>query len=243
MTEQEWLDSADPCVMLDFLQARGDIPERKIRLFTAACCRRIWPLLTDERSRRTVEVLEKYADGMAGADELSEAAQGAEQATYGHISADATQPSQAILTAVVSALPPEYPGEHDEFRVDYFQDATESLCDVAFAAADALGLKQWTDERYLAEQAEWAAHCELLRCIAGNPFRPALPLPAAVLAWNDETIRRLAQSIYDTRAFEQMPVLADALEEAGCTDGAILEHCRGPGPHARGCWVMDLLTQ
>jgi hypothetical protein len=51
----------------------------------------------------------------------------------------------------------------------------------------------------------------------------------------------LAQGIYDERAFERLPILADALEDAGCTDAAILVHCRGPGPHVRGCWVVDLI--
>jgi hypothetical protein len=53
--------------------------------------------------------------------------------------------------------------------------------------------------------------------------------------------RSAGEAIYTDRAFDRLPILADALEEAGCTDAAILEHCRGPGPHVRGCWVVDLL--
>jgi hypothetical protein len=52
---------------------------------------------------------------------------------------------------------------------------------------------------------------------------------------------QLARSLYEERRFEDMPVLADALEEAGCQDAAVLEHCRGPGPHVRGCWVLDVV--
>jgi hypothetical protein len=59
---------------------------------------------------------------------------------------------------------------------------------------------------------------------------------------NDQAAFRIAQSIYEERAFERMPVLADALLDAGCTDEQVLEHCRGSGPHIRGCWVIDLLT-
>jgi hypothetical protein len=80
----------------------------------------------------------------------------------------------------------------------------------------------------------------LFRCIAGNPFRPVTGNPAW-LAWSGGTTPRLAQAIYDERAFGRLPVLADALEDAGCADAEILGHCRGPGPHARGCWVVDLL--
>jgi hypothetical protein len=71
--------------------------------------------------------------------------------------------------------------------------------------------------------------------VIGNPFRPVTP------AWQSDAVVRLAQAIYDERAFERLPILADALAEAGCDHAAILEHCRGPGPHVRGCWVVDLL--
>jgi hypothetical protein len=75
----------------------------------------------------------------------------------------------------------------------------------------------------------------LLRCIVGNPFRPVAFDPA----WRSETAVSLASSIYEERAFDRMPILADALEEAGCDHADVLAHCRGPGPHARGCWVID----
>jgi hypothetical protein len=84
----------------------------------------------------------------------------------------------------------------------------------------------------------WRAN--LLRDIFGNPFRPAT-LDPAWLRWNDDAIPKLAQAIYDERSFDRLPVLADALEDAGCTDAEILKHCRQPGPHVRGCWVVDLL--
>jgi hypothetical protein len=84
------------------------------------------------------------------------------------------------------------------------------------------------------------AQVPLLRDIFGNPFQPPTLAPAW-LAWNNATIPRLAQEIYDSRAFERLPILADALEEAGCTNADILNHCRQPGPHARGCWVVDLI--
>ena len=79
-----------------------------------------------------------------------------------------------------------------------------------------------------------------LRDIFGNPFRP-VTLDHAWLRWNDGAAVAIAQRIYDERRFQDLPILADALEEAGCTSGDILEHCRGPGPHVRGCWVVDLV--
>jgi hypothetical protein len=61
------------------------------------------------------------------------------------------------------------------------------------------------------------------------------------LSWNDGIVPKLAQAIYDDRVFDRLPILADALEEAGCTNADILNHCRQPGEHVRGCWVVDLL--
>jgi hypothetical protein len=80
-------------------------------------------------------------------------------------------------------------------------------------------------------------HVALLRDVFGNPFRPVSFEPA----WRTSQARALAQTAIEDRHFEDLPLLADALEEAGCADEAILSHLRGPGPHARGCWVVDLV--
>jgi hypothetical protein len=85
--------------------------------------------------------------------------------------------------------------------------------------------------------AEGAAQTHLLRDIFGNPFRPVTLDPT----WKTPAVVQLARSLYEERRFTDMPVLADALEEAGCQDAAVLGHCRGSGPHVRGCWVVDLL--
>jgi hypothetical protein len=79
-----------------------------------------------------------------------------------------------------------------------------------------------------------------IREIFGNPFRPVSVDPSWV-AWNDGTVVKLAQAIYDDRTFDHLPILADALEEAGCDNADILNHCRKPGVHVRGCWVVDLI--
>ena len=87
---------------------------------------------------------------------------------------------------------------------------------------------------------ERALLVESVQDIVGNPFHP-IAISPHWLAWEDGTVRRIAQAIYDERAFERLPILADALEDAGCDKADILSHCRGPGPHVRGCWVVDLL--
>ena len=95
---------------------------------------------------------------------------------------------------------------------------------------------------------EQAVQCGLVRDILGNPFRPAPTAGRAQLTWNEQVVIRLAQSAYDDRILPggildpaRLAILADALEEAGCTNADILSHLRGPGPHVRGCWAVDLL--
>src|SRR5262249_21307998 len=81
-------------------------------------------------------------------------------------------------------------------------------------------------------------YCDLLRCIYGNPFRSAA-VDLTWFGWEDSrTVIKLAEGVYEERSFDRLPILADALEDAGCTDAAILNHLRGPGPHVRGCWAL-----
>jgi hypothetical protein len=95
---------------------------------------------------------------------------------------------------------------------------------------------------------ERASQCDLLRDIFGNPFRAAPAIDPAWLAWNDGTVTKLAEAAYENRSLpegtleqDRLAVLADALEEAGCSDEEMLGHLRGPGPHVRGCHVVDTL--
>ncbi|VTU00622.1 Uncharacterized protein (Fragment) OS=uncultured bacterium PE=4 SV=1 [Gemmataceae bacterium] len=76
-----------------------------------------------------------------------------------------------------------------------------------------------------------------MRDIFGNPFRPVV----FAAEWRTSTAIALAQHVYESRDFSAMPILADALQDAGCDSGDVLDHCRGPGPHVRGCWVVDLV--
>src|SRR5262249_7898655 len=118
----------------------------------------------------------------------------------------------------------------------------------ASAAANAVSWEsRWPDGIWvahdageIAEENEGAAQADLLHDLVGNPFRP-VALDPVWLAANDSRVKRLAQGIYDTRDFSAMPILADALEDAGCADAALLGHLRGPGPHVHGCWALDAI--
>jgi hypothetical protein len=87
-----------------------------------------------------------------------------------------------------------------------------------------------------------ARQCEILRDIVGNPFRRERLDPAWV-AYDNRAVERLARAIYDERRFADLPILADALEDASCDNAAVLEHCRGRGPHVLGCWIVDLVLR
>lgn len=80
-----------------------------------------------------------------------------------------------------------------------------------------------------------APYCALLRDIF-NPFCPIVFDPS----WRTDTALSLARQMYESRDFSAMPVLADALQDAGCDSDGILNHCRSDGVHVRGCWVIDL---
>jgi hypothetical protein len=93
-----------------------------------------------------------------------------------------------------------------------------------------------TSDRSAASE-ERACQSELLRDIFGNPFRAESVDPA----WLNRTVVNLAQGIYEEHGFDRLPILADALEEAGCVSQEVLQHCRNQGEHVRGCWVVDLI--
>jgi hypothetical protein len=213
MTEAEWAECQDPGPMLEFLQ--GKVSDRKLRLFACGCCRRVWDLLRDERNRKAVEAVEAFADGCVKRQALESVAAAADRA-IGPVSLDSQAAEYAATASAVAAgLGP----------VD--QVAAAAATAAAVVEVNWLPLK-WDEE---------ARQADLLRCIAGNPFRPVPVAPA----WRTADALRLAQAIYDERAFDRLPILADALEEAGATDAPLLGHLRGPGPHVRGCWAVDLL--
>jgi hypothetical protein len=123
------------------------------------------------------------------------------------------------------------------------EDGYTAARNASFAAAWFVGVKQRRGVRecHLSRvEAEDTKQASLLREIVGNPLNP-VARNLAWLAWNDGAVPKLAHDIYEERRFEDLPILADALEEAGCANADILAHCRQPGAHVRGCWVLDLL--
>jgi len=224
MTEAEWLACSDPTPMLQFL--RGKASDRKLRLYAVACCRRVWRWMTDDRSRQAVEISEMYADGWVGQKKLNAARREAFAASKSPIPFPvSTHDPQTSAHAAIVALDACASSKTEEPWMIANATAGCARSLVFHAEGDATG---WS---------EMAAQCHQLRHIIGNPFYPVTLDPA----WLTSTVAQLAESIYQERAFDRLPILADALEDAGCRNADILNHCRQGGEHARGCWVVDLL--
>lgn len=218
MTEVDWLKSESPTAMLDHLlyreshtrdedgemsrvtRERREVSDRQLRLFLVACCRAVWSRLTDDRLRHAVEVAERFADRQASIGEMRNAR---------YVASDAARGKGAYWTAVwlpFYATMPEVPTENGQHWM------------------------RFTDH----DQGQVA---EVLRCVFGNPFRPVTlcgcdpDVGINICEWCElltPTVRAIAAAIYEERRFEDAPVLADALEEAGVDQNEeLMLHLRG----------------
>lgn len=266
MTESEWLQATDPAGMVQFLREdrtsfrtrwlgwvfprRFRINERKWRLFYVACCRRILHVMPAEESRILVEIVERRADGQASEEEVVAGIEASMQACRAdsrwrqEAGSDWSWAEAEAVNAVGRVHRSEETGRFGTLRGAACAWACSEdpggirLLPVPPGEANVQMDASWQAE-YDAESARQAG---LLREIVGNPFRKSLVDPAW-LTWQGGTIQRIAQSVYEERRFEGLPILADALEDAGCTNAAILDHCRSAGAHVRGCWVVDKLRE
>jgi hypothetical protein len=234
MTEADWQTCTEPGPMLDLLQSQQRVSERKFRLFGCACCRRIWHLLFHPASREAVEVAERYADGLANRAQLQAAFDQADHAAYLAVTdPEPNEPDPFDLPGINITVAEDAAYAAYALVEVYVEDMKSQAISACVDARDAaLGMGNKDEGRH---------QMDLLRDIFGNPFRPVLAPEPAVLAWSDRLVVRLAESIYEQRAFDRLPILADALEEAGCADEVILTHLRGSTLHVPGCWALDLL--
>jgi hypothetical protein len=228
-TQDQWLASAsveDLLRTIFFLTERKRlcISERKWVLMMVACLRRIQHVLQDPRSTWFLDAIEQYGEGLLSRAEVDRV--GLQTVTPPNSDdlseipkeqCPAAQLQRAYAWDALMAAGPPLQGYR--FPFDF-----EKVAGGAAMAAD-------TPEQEVCIQAS------LIRDIIGNPFHATV----VEATWKTFTVANLAKSMYASKAFVDLPVLADALEEVGCDDTAILLHCRGPGPHVRGCWVVDLL--
>lgn len=219
-SEAEWF-GLDVAPLLEFVMAAPSSP--KARLLGCAYVRGYGSRLDRlEQCRRAVIVAERFADGEATASELSDAGHAVWQ-DAGSL-AEGTPEAHAIITTC--------------------DDPYLSARELHRVAADSLNISILSSDHNQAQR-DYIRHIEnfhagcsrLIREIFGNPFR----LPAIDPAFLSPRVMELARAIYDGREFGLMPILGDALEQAGCADDHILSHCRSREDHFRGCWVVDLL--
>ena len=213
MTEADWLAYDQPHQLLSHYPCK--LAGRKLRLFSCACCRTVWPDLTVDQ-RHYVVMAEQFADGhfsqqvfrnidLRAFDEANTAAA-------------LLEPTRALIPWLVAWV---VDSKHDEGTV-----------------ARGVSQKLLQLQRDVRRNAKYPARIlDLFHDVFGNPFRPVSINPV----WLTSAVVDLSEAVYADRAFDRLPILADALEDAGCTDPAILDHCRQPGSHARGCWVVDLV--
>jgi hypothetical protein len=230
MTEAEWLACADPTPMIDLLA--GKLSERKARLWSCACIRRAWHFLTDPRSRKAVQTAERFADGRVGSRALWNAYCRAE---------DVTDESEIEWMSI----------HWDDILDAAAWTASNEILDRARSIAGVVAANVGLDPDsgiisldLPEEKHEKAAQADLLRDVFSNPLRPVAIEPTR----QTPTVVSLAQAAYDNRILPagtldplRLGVLADALEEAGCTNTDLLGHLRSPGVHCRGCWAVDVV--
>ncbi len=244
MTEEMWQNSARPIDLLGFLRVgrgrallRNTMDKegvlRKQRLFLTACCHRIQDLLSDERCRQAMTVVERQADQAALPSEIAHA----QLETASVYKALRSRSAASQYTAVCAVMEMTRLAERKSFshciyaadlvvsaRLSSYRELQQSVSGTANP-----------DEIIRIQEEQSQATC--LRDLFGNPFHPK----GVEASWRTATVLALAGQMYESRDFGPMPILADALEDTGCDDAEILNHCRGPGPHVRGCWVLDLI--
>jgi hypothetical protein len=202
--------------MLQFLHDQYGIDVRKMRLFVCACCRRQAASVGDPRILRAVETAERFEDGLATEADIARARREVHAARIAI--PDRRQEWAAFWLAEMAATPDSV----TQFEIWLHELVTEGAWGVKAA-----------DER---------ANAAILRDLFGPlPFR-AVKLARATFAWEHGVVQALAQEIYDEGRWDELPILADALEDAGCREEEMLRHCRDTAaPHVKGCWVVDAL--
>ena len=202
------------CTQVDVMLKALDRKEHRRRwvLFNCACCRRVWGRVPEGACREYVEAAERYALGTG-------------------LKKDLAPLRGRVHEAFNNSL--RWPDRASAAQAAMMVTNTTRFC--AWKAASAAG-----EKGRVAHRRERHAQADLLREVMGNLYR-AVAVEPAWLTWNGGAVPKMAQAVLAEARFSDLPILADALQEAGCEEAELLGHLRGPGPHVRGCWAVDLL--
>jgi hypothetical protein len=222
MTEAEWMVCSNPLQMMEHVRDNvrvGRAEGRKDYLLAVGSFRLVWPALEEVWIRRAVDWAEEFAD-------------------------DTDDPN--LWGRLRDEIEAKWAGAKQAYYDTYRISGRDVYRDLAPAE-----IAHWLIQKLprVATGCAFAPSASgppshpqgplLIRDIFGNPFRPATFSPA----WRTDTAVSLARQMYESRDFSAMPILADALQDAGCDNDDILNHCQNGGPHVRGCWVVDLLLE
>lgn len=226
-TSDAWLLSSEPDEMLAVLRRKAKPSARKLRLFSVAACRCL-DAFFDEHARQALDVAEQFADGLASLEELT---------AVHHTALVPNRPRPPRRTFAERQA-----AAREIAIISHGWDSIEGATRVDQAVPSRVTFAAKICELVPPDSPRGVAFdpvvlSKMFRDVFVNPFRP-VPFNAA---WTTQTVSNLAQTIYEEHAFDRLPILADALEEGGCTDADFLAHCRGDGIHVRGCWVVDLI--
>jgi hypothetical protein len=212
MTKEEWLAATDPKPMMK--SREGKASNRKLRLFLVASARIVWEQIPQGEMQDAVNESERFADSQTTSDGIND------------------YRGRFYRYVMMGATKEQYDWSHSPDKKPIFT---------------LFRMTTYTDPmvQTLSANENWhtgivAYHPflpSLLRDIFGNPFRPI----TFHTEWRTPTVLALATGIYEEKAFDRMPILADALQDANCSNEDMLNHCRGPGPHTRGCFAIDLI--
>jgi hypothetical protein len=233
MTKDEWFTCSDPRKMLEmfdkthFRQAKW--ARRRLRLFACACARRVLHLNNIPQLNQALEASENYADW---------------QIPMAKIKCVRQAGFLAMTARERTPCPWDGYAERAAFRtteINPYRAALDVCAEAQWASAwhaQPVSARGVGPEQESAAARERAQQCHLLRDIFWSTTFQPIDIDRR---WLTSTVIDLAQAIYDERAYDRMLILADALMDAGCDNDDIIKHCRGDGPHARGCWVVDLI--
>jgi hypothetical protein len=224
MTEEKWRTETDPLALFPAYSPGENLypmklSARKLRLFACACARRGAPFLARFDWQNLLRLAEHAAENGGG-----------------QLEPEVISALEQLITG--SSDPHEYTAA-STFRAfvwsDPYQAAENAACCASALAFPADVIPRLTPKMGRDSPAN-PAICQLLRDIGGNPFRPVTYSPE----WRTDTAVALARQMYESHDFSAMPILADALQDAGCDNEVVLAHGRDPKQvHARGCWVVD----
>jgi hypothetical protein len=240
VTEEEWLLCNHWRPMLDHLGDR--ITRRQAMLYLCAGLRTIWKWLYSDSSREVVQIFERYVDGLATEDDLRYAYWSAEAPTFGYDfessfygSYPQTRDSDTVKRLIrMGVFQDADIGRVETLGEEHVRDRLLNLARAVELCPNSDGALEQRLLEHLQREKEWPS-AWLVREVFGNPFRPFEMKPE----WRTADVLGLARKASDDRAYDLLPILSDAMEEAGCQNFELLTHLRGEGRHVRGCWALN----